>query len=132
MADIRILSAQDISRVFTIADALEAVEDAYRQKANGTGIAWPMVYAAFEPDVADMDIRSGELAGSSLFGLKLTAWFSKNPEQDLPEVFGTTLICDDTTGAPSHCSMPAPSRACAPALRRHSASSGWPARTPVA
>ena len=100
MADIRILSAQDISQVFTIADALEAVEDAYRQKANGTGIAWPMVYAAFEPGVADMDIRSGELAGSSLFGLKLTAWFSKNPEQDLPEIFGTTLICDDTTGAP--------------------------------
>ena len=100
MADIRILSAQDISQVFTIADALEAVEDAYRQKANGTGIAWPMVYAAFEPGVADMDIRSGELAGSSLLGLKLTAWFSKNPEQDLPEIFGTTLICDDTTGAP--------------------------------
>ena len=100
MADIRILSAQDISRVFTIADALEAVEDAYRQKANGTGVAWPMVYAAFEPGVADMDIRSGELAGSRLFGLKLTAWFSKNPERGLPEIYGTTLICDDTNGAP--------------------------------
>lgn len=100
MSEIRILSADDIQQVFTITDALQAVEDAYRQKAEGTGIAWPMVYAAFEPGVADMDIRSGELAGTGLFGLKLTAWFSNNPQQGLPEIYGTTLICDDTTGAP--------------------------------
>ena len=100
MAAITILSASDIERVFTIADALEAVEDAYRQKAEGKGVAWPMVYAAFEPGVADMDIRSDELAASGLFGLKLTAWFSGNPAQGLPEIFGTTLICDNTNGAP--------------------------------
>ena len=100
MAAITVLSAADIEKVFTIADALEAVEEAYRQKAEGQGVAWPMVYAAFEPGVADMDIRSGELAGSGLFGLKLTAWFSGNPAQGLPEIFGTTLICDNATGAP--------------------------------
>lgn len=100
MAAITILSASDIEKVFTIADALEAVEDAYRQKAEGKGVAWPMVYAAFDPGVADMDIRSGELSASGLFGLKLTAWFSRNPTQGLPEIYGTTLICDNTTGAP--------------------------------
>ncbi|MBP3892855.1 MAG: ornithine cyclodeaminase family protein [Atopobiaceae bacterium] len=100
MAAITVLSAADIEKVFTIADALEAVEDAYRQKAEGAGVAWPMVYAAFEPGVADMDIRSGELSASGLFGLKLTAWFSNNPAQGLPEIYGTTLICDNATGAP--------------------------------
>ncbi|ACV22394.1 alanine dehydrogenase [Slackia heliotrinireducens] len=100
MSEIRILSAEDIAKVFTVTDALKAVEDAYAQKANGTGKAWPMVYAQFEPGVADMDIRSGELAGSGLFGLKLTAWFSKNPSNGLPEIFGTTLICSDITGEP--------------------------------
>ncbi len=100
MSTLRVLSAQDIQRVFTVTDALDAVEEAYRQKAEGKGVAWPMVYAAFEPGVADMDIRSGDLAGSELFGLKLTAWFSRNPEQGLPEIYGTTLICDDTTGTP--------------------------------
>lgn len=100
MAAITILSASDIEKVFTIADALKAVEDAYRQKAEGAGVAWPMVYAAFDPGVADMDIRSGELAASGLFGLKLTAWFSGNPAQGLPEIYGTTLICDNGTGAP--------------------------------
>ena len=100
MAAITILSASDIEKVFSISDALEAVEDAYRQKAEGAGVAWPMVYAAFEPGVSDMDIRSGELAASGLFGLKLTAWFSGNPAQGLPEIYGTTLICDNGTGAP--------------------------------
>lgn len=100
MASVRVLSAADIQQVFTINDALEAVEDAYRQKAEGSGVAWPMVYEAFEEGVSDMDIRSGRLAGSGLFGLKLTAWFSGNPAQGLPEIYGTTLICDDATGAP--------------------------------
>lgn len=100
VAQIRVLSAQDISQVLTVTDALDAVEAAYRQKAEGSGIAWPMVYEQFEPGVADMDIRSGELAGCGLFGLKLTAWFSKNPQRALPEAFGTTLLCDDTTGTP--------------------------------
>lgn len=97
---IRILSARDIQKVFTIADALEAVEEAYRQKAEGSGVAWPMVYAAFEPGVSDMDIRSGNLGESGLFGLKLTAWFSQNPAHGLPEIYGTTLICDNMTGEP--------------------------------
>jgi ornithine cyclodeaminase/alanine dehydrogenase len=100
MATIRVLSAADIQKVFTITDALEAVEEAYRQKAEGAGVAWPMVYEAFEEGVSDMDIRSGRLAASGVFGLKLTAWFSENPAKGMPEIFGTTLICDDTTGAP--------------------------------
>lgn len=100
MAQIRVLSADDISKVLTVTDAVAAVEDAYRQKAEGEGTAWPMVYEQFEPGVSDMDIRSGELSASGLFGLKLTAWFSRNPSRGLPEIYGTTLLCDDTTGAP--------------------------------
>ncbi|MCR5583646.1 MAG: ornithine cyclodeaminase [Eggerthellaceae bacterium] len=100
MPNVRILSAEDIAKVFTVTDALEAVEEAYRQKALGSGIAWPMVYEAFEPGVSDMDIRSGHLGKSGIFGLKLTAWFSQNPSEGLPDIFGTTLICDDKNGAP--------------------------------
>lgn len=100
MTQIRVLSAEDISKVLTVTDALEAVEDAYRQKAEGEAKAWPMVYEQFVPGASDMDIRSGELAASGLFGLKLTSWFSGNPSRGLPEVFGTTLLCDNGTGAP--------------------------------
>ena len=44
MAKMTVLSACDIKRVFTVDDALRAVEEAYRQKAVGSGKAWPMVY----------------------------------------------------------------------------------------
>lgn len=100
MGQMVVLSAEEVSKVLTIEDAIAAVEEAYRQKATGKGVAWPMVYEQFEPGVADMDIRSGELAGSRLFGLKLTAWFSQNPAKGLPEIYGTTLICDNATGEP--------------------------------
>ena len=100
MTQLLVLSEHDITKTFTIADAIGAVEDAYVQKAKGTGVAWPMVYEQFAPGEADMDIRSGELAGSGLFGLKLTAWFGANPERGLPEIFGTVLLCDDRTGEP--------------------------------
>ena len=100
MGKLLILSEQDVRQLFTLTDALEAVEGAYRQKAEGTGIAWPMVYAEFDPGAADMDIRAGDLRASGVFGLKLTSWFSQNPQHDLPEIYGTTLICSDTTGEP--------------------------------
>ena len=64
MGQMVVLSAEEVSKVLTIEDAIAAVEEAYRQKATGKGVAWPMVYEQFEPGVADMDIRSGELAGS--------------------------------------------------------------------
>ena len=100
MGQMVVLSAEEVSKVLTIEDAIAAVEEAYRQKATGKGVAWPMVYEQFEPGVADMDIRSGELVGSGLFGLKLTALFSQNPKKGLPEIFGTTLLCDNATGEP--------------------------------
>lgn len=100
MTKVLVLSAEDVSRVLTMTDAIAATEEAYAQKAQGKGLAWPMVYHAFKPGVADMDIRSGELMGNGTFGLKLTAWFSQNPSRGLPEIFGTTLLCDDITGAP--------------------------------
>ena len=37
---------------------IDAVRETYRQKAEGAAEAWPMVYHAFEPGVADMDIKS--------------------------------------------------------------------------
>ncbi len=60
MGQMVVLSAEEVSKVLTIEDAIAAVEEAYRQKATGKGVAWPMVYEQFEPGVADMDIRSGE------------------------------------------------------------------------
>lgn len=100
MAKMTVLSARDIERVFTVDDALTAVEEAYRQKAVGLAKAWPMVYEEIDPGASDMDIRSGILGGEGLFGLKLTSWAGGNPQRGLPDVFGTTLVCESETGEP--------------------------------
>lgn len=125
MGQMVVLSAEEVSKVLTIEDAIAAVEEAYRQKATGKGVAWPMVYEQFEPGVADMDIRSGELAGSGLFGLKLTAWFSQNPKKGPPR--SLALRCCATTRRASRwrCSMPPPSLGFAPVPPLRSAPSGW-------
>jgi alanine dehydrogenase len=100
MSKLLVLSSDDVSKAFTVTDALSAVEHAYGLKATGDAATWPMVYEQFEPDVSDMDIRSGDLAADGLFGLKLTSFFSGNAEKGLPVVQATALVCDDTNGTP--------------------------------
>lgn len=49
MGQMMVLSAEEVSKVLTIEDAIAAVEEAYRQKATGKGVAWPMVYEQSNP-----------------------------------------------------------------------------------
>ena len=61
MAKVRILSASDIEKLFTLDMAVKAVENAYRQKSTGEGSVWPMVFHEFVHGEADLDIKSGDL-----------------------------------------------------------------------
>ena len=98
MSEIRIISAAEVERLFTVKMALEAVEKAYTAKEGGSGSVWPMVFHDFETGVADLDIKSGDLDG--VFGLKLVSWFGENPSRGLPELYGTLLLCARESGAP--------------------------------
>lgn len=57
----------------TIRDAPLADEKAYCQKATGAGSVWPMVFHEFEPGKRDLDIKSGDLKESGIFGFKLVS-----------------------------------------------------------
>ena len=100
MSTVRILSAKDIEGLFTLDMALAAVENAYRQKSEGTGCVWPMVFHEFQHGVADLDIKSGDLQTEQVFGLKLVSWYGENEAKGLPELFGTAMLFDRTTGTP--------------------------------
>ena len=100
MSTIRVISAADVEQLFTLPMALEAVEKAYLQKHSGQGAVWPMVFHEFDPGHADLDIKSGHLSTEGIFGLKLVSWFDTNPDQGLPGLFGTSIICDIKTGRP--------------------------------
>ncbi len=100
MSNIRVISAADVKKIFTLPMAIEAVERAYREKYTGEGGVWPLVFHEFDPGHADLDIKSGNLDGAGIFGLKLVSWFGGNPDKGLPALYGTSLICDLATGAP--------------------------------
>lgn len=100
MSEIRILSAKDIEKVFTLDMAVNAVENAYRQKSSGEGSVWPMVFHEFVHGEADLDIKSGDLKQEQIFGLKVVSWYGTNEAKGLPDLFGTSLLFDRRTGAP--------------------------------
>lgn len=91
-SEIRILSAKDVAACLTMGEVIDAVRATYEQKSTGEAEAWPMVYHAFEPGVADMDIKSGVLGGAGVFGHKTVAWFSKNPARGLPDLYGLIVV----------------------------------------
>lgn len=98
MSEVLILSQETIGRVLTMSDAIRGVEEAYCQKSTGAGSLFPLVCHVFEPERADLDIKSGHLAKSGIYGLKLVSWFGDNEAKGLPALFGTTLLFDDSTG----------------------------------
>jgi ornithine cyclodeaminase/alanine dehydrogenase len=81
-------------------EVIETVEEVYRLKAEGSTAVFPLIFHEFRPGEADMDIKSGWLKGHDIFGLKVVSWFGGNAEKGLPELIGTILILDATTGAP--------------------------------
>lgn len=95
-----VLNDEQIESVLDEKSVIEAVEGAYRQKSEKKASVWPLVFYEFDPGHADMDIKSGCLEEDDIYGLKLVSWFGENAKKGLPDLFGTTLIFDRTTGAP--------------------------------
>ncbi|HKK95125.1 MAG TPA: ornithine cyclodeaminase family protein [Anaerovoracaceae bacterium] len=100
MNDILILNAEEIKKLLKYEAVVKTVEEVYVQKADCRSLVFPLVFHEFELGVADMDIKSGWLMDSEIFGLKLVSWFGENQEKGLPMLMGTVLICDAKTGAP--------------------------------
>ena len=98
MSKIKILNEKDIKKIINLKLAIEAVEDAYKQKSNKKGNVWPLVFYEYEHDVFDLDIRSGNLVDSNCYGLKLISYNENNPKIGLPKVNATALVCDGKTG----------------------------------
>ena len=100
MFPITILNGDEVSGILTMKMAIDAVENAYRLKSQGEAALFPVVSHEFTPGISDMDIKSGDLTGAGIFGLKLVSWFSQNPAQHLPPLIGTIMLFDSHTGLP--------------------------------
>jgi len=100
MDTIRILNADEVAGLVSIPLALEAVEGAYAQKHAGQASVWPLLFHEFVDGVRDMDLKSGNLDGDGIWGLKAISCYYDNPDQGLPVYHGTSLVFDYATGAP--------------------------------
>ncbi len=100
MSKIKVLSEKDIKKIINLNMAINAVEEAYKQKSNNKGNVWPLVFYEYEHNVFDLDIRSGNLMDSGAYGLKLISYNENNSQNGLPKVNATALVCNDKTGEP--------------------------------
>ena len=100
MDHIRILNEGEVRSLVTVPMALEAVEAAYAQKHAGQASVWPLLFHEFVDGVRDMDLKSGNLDGDGIWGLKAISCYQDNPEQGRPVYHGTSLVFDFETGAP--------------------------------
>lgn len=100
MFNIKVLNKEETEKVLKMSEVIPVVEKVYQLKAQGNTAVFPLIFHEFNPGVADMDIKSGWLKGSEIFGLKVVSWFGENPQKGLPALIGTIMILDATTGAP--------------------------------
>ena len=100
MSKIKVLNESDINKIINLELAVNAVEEAYKQKSNNKGNVWPLVFYEYEHNVFDLDIRSGNLKDSGAYGLKIISYNENNPQNGLSKVNATALVCNDKTGEP--------------------------------
>ena len=80
MSKIKVLSEKNIKELISLEIAINADEEAYKQKSNCKGSVWPLVFYEYEHNVFDLDIRSGNLMDSGAYGLKLISYNENNPQ----------------------------------------------------
>lgn len=100
MLDIKFLSKSDTEKLLRMEDVINVVSDVYRSKAEDNTCVFPLVFHEFESGVADMDIKSGWLKDTEIFGLKMVSWFGENVKKDLPALIGLIMVVDANTGVP--------------------------------
>lgn len=98
--EIVVLGRGEIADAIDMEEVITGVESAYKQKAEGNTLVWPLVSHDFIEEEAVMDIRSGALVGDKIHGLKMLNNFPHNSEVDLPVFNGMLMVFDSNTGIP--------------------------------
>ena len=100
MFDFKVLSREDAVGLLDMVNVIDSNMEVYRQRAEGLTDTWPTVFNIFAEDRADLDIKSGWLKGSRVFGHKTVGWYGENPGKGLPALVGLICVYDEATGAP--------------------------------
>ncbi|MEA3507928.1 MAG: ornithine cyclodeaminase family protein [Synergistota bacterium] len=101
MYKIRILNAGILEDILSMDDYIEAVEKAYSMFVKGEAGLFPIIAHEFEPEIREMDIKSGHMEGAGVFGLKVVGYAASNPSTDgTPALSGLVTVLSSETGRP--------------------------------
>jgi alanine dehydrogenase len=98
---LRILSGDDVRRAVTMAEAIEAVREAYVQLSAGEAV----VPLRTPVPVAKLDavtlFMPAYLSASDALGAKIVSVFPGNPAHGLPLIHAVVIVVDAETGSPT-------------------------------
>lgn len=97
---ITVLNREEVASALDMPRVIAGVEQAYRAKARGQTVVWPLVWHDFDHVDGAMDIRSGYVATSGVHGLKMLNNFPGNVQRGLPAFTGMMMLFDSDTGLP--------------------------------
>jgi alanine dehydrogenase len=93
-----IISESAARRLVTPADALEAVESAFKHVARRDGANFPVVRERLSPRTDVYGIKSGAAVSAGMLGLKIGGYWTGNLARKLTRHQSTTVLSDPETG----------------------------------
>jgi ornithine cyclodeaminase/alanine dehydrogenase-like protein (mu-crystallin family) len=97
---IRVLSGADVRRAITMAEAIEAVKDAYVQLSAGQAVVPLRTPVPVEKRQGVTLFMPAYLASSDALGAKIVSVFPGNLELGLPLIHAVVVVVDARTGRP--------------------------------
>src|SRR5512137_892257 len=94
------LSEEDVKAVLSMDDAIDAVENAFRDHALGRVQMPPKSYLYFPKYGGDLRTMPAYLEGQNLAGVKIVNVHPANPAEGFPTVMALFVLNSPQTGAP--------------------------------
>ncbi len=98
---ITLLTKEDMQRVFTMAEAIQADKDALALYSKGETDIPLRANISVPAHNGSALYMYGYAAGASALGVKIVSVYPDNPKKGLPSVPATMILMDDSTGAVS-------------------------------
>ena len=99
MTDITILTEADLRRLVPLdADAVAAVEEAFRALAGGSVVMPPILRLDITSARGEVDVKTAYVPGFDGFAIKISPGFFDNPRLGLPSVNGLMVYLSARTG----------------------------------
>lgn len=96
-----VIGEREARRLVSPQDAIDAVEEAFREVSRGHAHTYPVVRERLDPGPAIYGIKAGADLGLGLLGLKIGGYWPGNRDRGLTNHQSTTVLTDPGTGCPS-------------------------------